>query len=64
MVNLGVIGCGYWGPNVARNFNNCGGAKLVTVCDLNEKRLILAKSAFPFIRVSSNPKDLCKSDDI
>src|SRR4030042_2274040 len=64
MINLGVIGYGYWGPNVARNFNNCGDAKLVTICDLNEKRLKLAKSTFPFIRVSSNPKDLLNSDDI
>jgi len=64
MVNLGVIGYGYWGPNVARNFNSCGGAKLVTICDLNEKRLKLAKSTFPFVRVSSNPKDLLNSDDI
>src|SRR4030066_198405 len=64
MINLGVIGYGYWGPNVARNFNSCPGAKLVTICDLNEKRLKLAKSTFPFIRVSSNPKDLLNSDDI
>jgi predicted dehydrogenase len=64
MINLGVIGYGYWGPNVARNFNNCGDAKLVTICDLNEKRLKLAKSTFPFIRGSSNPKDLLNSNDI
>ncbi len=64
MINLGVIGYGYWGPNVARNFNNCGGAKLVTICDLNESRLKLAKSTFPFIRVSSNSKDPLNSDDI
>jgi len=64
MINLGVIGYGYWGPNVARNFNNCGRAKLVTICDLNEKRLKLAKSNFPFVNVSSNPNDLLNSDDI
>jgi predicted dehydrogenase len=64
MVNLGVIGYGYWGPNVARNFNSCPGAKLVTICDLNEKRLKLAKSNFPFVNVSSNPNDLLNSDDI
>jgi predicted dehydrogenase len=64
MIHLGVIGYGYWGPNVARNFNNCGGVKLVTICDLNETRLRLAKSHFPFIRVSSNPKDPLNSDDI
>jgi len=64
MINLGVIGYGYWGPNVARNFNNCGGAKLVSICDLDEKRLGQAKCTFPFIKVASNPKDLINSDEI
>jgi predicted dehydrogenase len=64
MINLGVIGYGYWGPNVSRNFNNCIGAKLATICDLNENRLKLAKSNFPFIKLSSDPQDLLNSDEI
>jgi predicted dehydrogenase len=64
MVNIGIIGYGYWGPNVARNFNNCGGANLVAVCDLNEKRLSLAKSTFPFIKIYSNPREFINSDNI
>jgi predicted dehydrogenase len=64
MINLGVIGYGYWGPNVARNFNHCEGIRLVEICDSNEKRLKLAKSTFPFINVSSNPKDILDSDNI
>jgi predicted dehydrogenase len=64
MINLGVIGYGYWGPNVARNFNACKGARLVAICDLNEKRLNLAKSNYPFIKGFSNPKDLITSKDI
>jgi predicted dehydrogenase len=64
MINLGVIGYGYWGPNVSRNFNNCRGANLVTICDLDENRLKLAKSNFPFIKVSSDPKELLNSDEI
>jgi predicted dehydrogenase len=64
MVNLGVIGYGYWGPNVARNFNSCPAARLVTICDLDENRLKLAKSTFPFVKVSANPNDLLNSDDI
>jgi predicted dehydrogenase len=64
MINLGVVGYGYWGPNVARNFNSCPGAKLVTICDLNESRLKLAKATFPFVKIISNPKDILDSDDI
>jgi hypothetical protein len=36
MISLGIIGYGYWGPNVARNFNNCLGTNLVSVSELNE----------------------------
>lgn len=64
MINLGVIGYGYWGPNVARNFNSCDGTKLVSICDLSEKRLKLAKATFPFVKVTSDYTDLIKSDDI
>ena len=64
MITLGIIGYGYWGPNVARNFNNCKGTKLVSICDLNENRLKLAKSTYPFIRAYSDPEDLLHSDDI
>jgi len=64
MIYIGIIGYGYWGPNVARNFNACKGANLVSICDLNRKRLDLAKSTYPFIKRYSDPKDLINSDDI
>lgn len=64
MINVGIIGYGYWGPNVARNFNSSKGAKLIAICDLNEKRLNLAKSNYPFIKGFSDPKDLVTSKDI
>ena len=50
MLNLGIIGYGYWGPNVARNISNCKGTKLVSICDMNENRLKLAKSTYPSIK--------------
>jgi predicted dehydrogenase len=64
MINIGIIGYGYWGPNVARNFNDCKGAKLISICDLNKKRLGLAESHYPFIKSFSDPKDLIASKDI
>ncbi|MHA1275019.1 MAG: Gfo/Idh/MocA family oxidoreductase, partial [Promethearchaeota archaeon] len=63
MIRIGIIGYGYWGPNIARNFNACQGAELVSICDLNEKRLHLAKSTYPFIKTFSDPKDLIASKD-
>ena len=64
MINVGVIGYGYWGPNVARNFHACRGVRLTSVSDLSEKRLALAKSHYPFIADYKNPDDLIRSKDV
>ena len=64
MIKVGVIGYGYWGPNVARNFNACEEVKLIAICDLNQKRLKLAQSNFPFIKTYSDPEDLISSNEI
>lgn len=63
MIGLGVIGYGYWGPNVARNFFGCPGARLVSVCDLNPNRLQLAKATFPSLKACSDPAALIEADD-
>ncbi len=39
MIKVGVIGCGYWGPNLIRNFVSCPQTELVWACDLNENSL-------------------------
>jgi len=64
MINVGVIGYGYWGPNVARNFNSCPGVKLTSISDLSEKRLDLAQSHFPFIKRYKNPGELIRATDV
>ena len=64
MINVGVIGFGYWGPNVARNFHAAAGANLVAVSDISEKRLVLAQNQFPFIKVMKDPLDLIRSADV
>lgn len=64
MINVGIIGYGYWGPNVARNFHSCPGVKLVGVSDLNKRRLDLAKNHFPFLRGYEDPQDLIRSEEI
>ena len=64
MINVGIIGYGYWGPNVARNFNSCKKANLVAICDREENRLHLAQNHFPFIKTYKNAEDLINSSDI
>ena len=39
LTNIGVIGLGYWGPNLLRNFAENEAAQLRWICDLDEKRL-------------------------
>jgi predicted dehydrogenase len=64
MLNIGVVGYGYWGPNVARNFHGTTGANLVAISDLSEKRLSLAQNHYPFIRGMKDPLDLIRSTDV
>jgi len=39
MVGVAVIGCGYWGPNLVRNFSVCADTRVVAVCDKDVGRL-------------------------
>jgi len=56
MLISAVVGYGYWGPNVARQFSTARtGAKLVAVSDLSEKRLGLAQNHYPFIKGMKDP---------
>ncbi len=64
MLNIGVIGYGYWGPNVARNFHAAAGANLTAVSDISEKRLVLAQNHYPFIKVLKDPMELIRSSDV
>ena len=64
MINVGVIGYGYWGPNVARNFNACQSVKLTSISDVSEKRLKLAETHYPFIKGSVDPMELIRSKDV
>ena len=40
MIGIAVVGYGYWGPNLVRNFSETPGARLVSVCDLRKERLV------------------------
>ena len=54
MVRVGVIGYGYWGPNIVRNFSSVDGSKVVAVCDAKEEVLKKAAKAFPGIRTATS----------
>ena len=54
MINMGVIGYGYWGPNLVRNFSEQQDARVVMVSDLRPGRLELVKKRYPGIEVTTD----------
>jgi predicted dehydrogenase len=58
MLKLGVIGYGYWGPNLVRNFMEAPGSTVVAVCDLRPERLTQLTARYPTIKTCTNAKDL------
>ncbi|MGV7223763.1 MAG: Gfo/Idh/MocA family protein [Nitrospinales bacterium] len=58
MINIGLIGYGYWGPNLARNFNNNPDFNLKAICDLSEDRVKHAATFYQQATVTKNADDL------
>jgi predicted dehydrogenase len=58
MIGIGVIGYGYWGPNLVRNFMEAPGSTVVAVADLRVERLAEAHSRYPSINITKDPQDL------
>lgn len=54
MIRVGVIGYGYWGTNLTRNFAEVTGARLAAVSDLRSEKLALVKSRYPMVEVSTD----------
>jgi predicted dehydrogenase len=53
-VRVGVVGFGYWGPNLVRNLDRLGDAELVAACDLNEASLAKMKGIYPSIETTTD----------
>jgi len=64
MIRMGVIGYGYWGPNIVRNFNGREGSKVVAVSDLNEALLKKAQKAYPHLQVTTRSDELIKAPEV
>jgi predicted dehydrogenase len=58
MIGVGVIGYGYWGPNLVRNFSEVTGSRVEAVCDFASERLAVAASSYPGVRTMTNPHEL------
>ena len=58
MIKMGVIGYGYWGPNLVRNFSECGTAEVRAVSDLRPERLKPVTLRYPAIKTTADYREL------
>lgn len=63
-IRVGVIGLGYWGPNLVRNFLKIPGVQVTRLCDISSKNLSRASHLHPTITTSTYVKDLISDSNI
>lgn len=62
--NIAVIGCGYWGPNLIRNFNQIPECNMMMCCDKDENQLNRMKGLYPEIETTQNIEDILNNPAI
>ena len=63
-LKIGVVGYGYWGPNVVRNFYNVPNASVVAVADISPKSLERVRGVYPSMEVTTNADDILTNPNI
>ena len=63
-MQVAVIGYGYWGPNLVRNFHEIDGAQVSICCDLDEQRLARVNSKYPSIETTTSYDEVLKNPKI
>ena len=63
-LRVGVVGYGYWGPNLVRNFLQNPASECVMVADLSEGRLARVSDLYPTVRTTTSADELIASDDV
>ena len=64
MIRVGVIGYGYWGPNIVRNLHGLESTRVEMVCDKSAAALARARRTYPGIRTTSDSLELLRSPEI
>lgn len=62
MIRVGIIGLGYWGPNLVRNFDDLPDSKVVALCDSDLKRLRQAAARFPNTYTTNKAEEMINRD--
>jgi predicted dehydrogenase len=63
-VRVGVVGLGYWGPNLARNFDLLPESELRWICDADEAARARAASQFPGVQATASLDDLLSDPEL
>jgi len=64
MIRFGVIGYGYWGPNIVRNLHGLDSTRVTMVSDKNPAALARVRKAYPEIQAVADPMAIVRSPDI
>ena len=60
MLNIAQVGCGYWGPNLLRNFNSLDIVQVKTVVEIDPERINYVQKNYPLISVSNDFKEVLR----
>ncbi len=64
MIHVGVIGVGYWGPNIIRNFHANRRSQIDVCCDFRDERLNFIKTTYPFLHTTKDYKEVINDPKI
>jgi predicted dehydrogenase len=64
VIGVGIIGYGYWGPNLVRNFYEQAGCKVIAVSDLRQNQLDKVRARYPTIETTTDYRDLLRNPQI
>jgi predicted dehydrogenase len=64
MLRIGVIGYGYWGPNIVRNFSMAHESQITMVCDMNSQALKKVRKVYPHVRVTTDCAAMIKDPEV
>lgn len=64
MINIGIVGYGYWGPNLVRNFFELSRVNVAAVADIDRSKLDLVERRFPTIRTTTDYQDILRDPKI
>lgn len=64
MIGIGVIGYGYWGPNLVRNFSQVQGARVIAVCDQRAERRAQVEQVYPSVKTYADVGEMLSNPDV